>query len=913
MGYMRRVVVAAAVAWALTSPPGAVGAGLAAQVDTTMGTDEGAVDFGTGGGAGATLPGATAPFGMVQFSPDTSPSATNFGGGYSYPDTQLRGFSLTHLSGAGCAGLGDLPLLPTNAAVTESPAVMGSFDIASRYRLDFTHDGEVTQAGDYRVRTTSQGEPIDAQLTATTRTAAARFEFPQGTPGSILFNAGGSSMGNFLADLRVDPDRREVSGTVTSGSFCLNDHRYAVHMVARFDRPFAAHGTWKQQTLTPGGTRAQDQAARGQVGVLGLQYKPIPGGPREVPGNPSGGAQAGAYVTFDPAQGRDVDVRVGLSLVSVDGARRNLEAEAVGRSFETLRDRAVATWNEHLGRARVRGGDPTQRRLYTTMLYHALVTPNVVSDVDGQYPGLDGRTHTATDHEHLSNISGWDIYRTQVPLLAMIAPDRARDLARTLLADHRDSGQLPKWPVLGSNTNIMVGDPADQMLAAAHAFGTPGIDLREAVRATVDGATTPGTGPDGYVQRPGLEDYLRVGYVGHERNTDVVGHTVDPSLVWGSAATTLEYAGADFAIARLAAAAGDRNTCTTFATRSAQAWRNVLDPQTRYARPRFAADGRWADANPASETGFVEGSAGQYTWAVPWDVAGLAERLGGREETTRRLTTFLSDLNAGPKADRAFLGNEPTLHVPALASWLGRPDLGQAATRRALLELYRLEPGGFPGNDDLGTMSAWWVLNALGLQPVIPGSGTVVLGAPLFPRADVRLGNGRLTILAPRATAKTAIVRGLTFDGARHRRTWLDWGTLARGGVLRVAVGEQAANWARTADAAPPSFGSLDAACGAEPTAGLRPGGLRITRVALGGDRFRLSIAGRGTGQVESVRWRIGSRSVTRRTAPFTVIARLPRHIREVRAIATRGTSERARVLRRRLPRRASSSTPGQR
>lgn len=805
------VLVAAAPSAARAATP------LADAVDTRVGTDAGAADFGTGGGAGATIPGATAPFGMVQLSPDTVPSIENFGGHYTYRDTRLRGFSATHLSGAGCAALADVPILPTTAPVTRSPATLASFDVADEHVASFSHAGEVARAGDYRVRMQGARGPIDAELTATTRTGAARFTFPAGAPASVLLNAGGSATGDFADDVRIDPVRREVAVTVTSGAFCSNRNRYTLHVVARFDRPFGAYGTWQRQALRPGATSASDRATLPQLSVVGLQYAPFPGGPAALPGNPSSGAQAGAYLTFDTRAGRAVGVRIGVSLVSTDGARRNLDAEAGDRGFDALRAAARATWQRTLERVRVRGGAPADRALFTTLLYHALVAPNTVSDVDGRYPGLDGRVHRAEGYAHLSNISGWDVYRTQVPLLAMAFPARARDLAHTLVDDFRDSGHLPKWPVQGADTNVMVGDPADIILAGIRAFGVRDTDLTAALHAAVSGATRPGVAPSGYVQRPGLADLLRLGYVGYERNTDVIGHTIDPGRVWGSAATTLEYATADFAIARLAAEAGDTRTCRTFAARAGN-WRNVVDPVSGYARPR-RADGSWVrQDDPATQDGFVEGSAAQYTWAVPQDVAGLVGVLGGRAAVARRLADFLSVTNAGPNSTKAFLGNEPTLHVPALTSWVGAPAIGQRATRTAMRELYALTPTGYPGNDDLGTMSAWWVLNALGLQPAVPGTGVLVLGAPLFPRADVRLGRRTLRIRAEGAAPDAAVVRGVRLRGRRHAATWVDWRSLARGGELRVRVAREAGRWGTAPSAAPPSFGG-DAACAPLPRA----------------------------------------------------------------------------------------------
>jgi predicted alpha-1,2-mannosidase len=786
---------------------------LTSSVETRMGTDEGAADFGTGGGAGATFPGAVAPFGMLQLSPDTDPALRNYAGGYTFRDTRLRGFSLTHLSGAGCSALGDVPLLPTTHAIDGSPAKALSFDVEPRYLPSFTHNGEVAGPGDYRVRLNPGAGEIDAEATAAERAGALRLTFPAGSRGSVLVNAGGSSMGNELADIEVDPERREITGTVISGLFCSAADRYRLHFVARFDRPFAASGTWQRQALSRGGRRAADHASSLQLGPIGWQYKRTVGLPDALPGNPSTGAQAGAYATFDTARDRAVTARVAISSVSVEGARGNLDAEDTA-SFDAMRTRARRAWERMLGRVRVSGGTGEQRRLFYTSLYHALIHPSLFSDADGQYRGMDGELQRTAGWRKYANISGWDTYRAQLPLMAMLAPDVTSDVVTSLIADWRESGHLPKWSLREGHTNVMVGDPADLLIAGAHAFGARRFDAREALRAMVDGATKAGVSANaGYVQRAGLADYLRHGYVGYEQNTSTIGQALAPSLVWGTASTTLEYALADFGIARLARAVGDRETCRTFARRAGN-WRQVFDPVSGVMRPRRALDGSFVrDAPRSTEDGFVEGSAEQYTWFVPQDVAGLVEALGGREAALRRLDAFFGSLNAGPASEHAFLGNEPTLHTPYLYDWLGAPARGAAAVRRAMLSLYRPTPTGYPGNDDLGAMSAWWVFGALGLHPSVPGTDVLTLGSPLFPRARVRLAHGTLDIRAPRAAASRPYVRRAWRGSRRLSRTWVTWRSLSRGGTLRFELsGSPKQTWGTGAGAAPPSYGGA-AAC----------------------------------------------------------------------------------------------------
>jgi predicted alpha-1,2-mannosidase len=803
----------AAAATLLTGTAGA--ASLSANVDTRIGTQEGAADFGTGGGAGATYPGAVAPFGMVQLSPDTYPGIDNPAGGYSYVDHRIKGFSLTHISGAGCSGLSDVPLLPTTHAIDRSPSPRASFDVDPAYTATYSHRGEVARPGDYRVALNPGSRTIATELTATTRAGALRMTFPTGSDGSVLVNAGGSAMGNLADDVRVDPKRREISGTIESGGFCYAADRYTLHFVARFDRPFKSSGTWTRAKLKRNGRRAHDTSSVDlRTGPLLLQYKRLAGGPRQVKGNPTKGALAGAYATFATRGGhRTVVARVAISSVSVAGARANLAAGARG-SFTALRARATKAWEARLAKARVTGGSASNRKLFYTALYHAQVMPSAVSDADGRYTGVDGKVHEAKGFTKYSNISGWDTYRSQMPLMAMLAPREASDLASSLLADQRDGGVLPKWPVLEGQTNVMVGDPADLLLAGAYAFGARDFDAKAALAAMVDGATRPKViANGGYVQRAGLEDYLRLGYVGFEQNTDSPGQTVVPSKVWGTASTTLEYALADFGVARMARVVGDATTCGAFAARAGN-WRNVFDPATGTMQPRDAAGGAFAVQPADGGTGFVEGSAAQYTWFVPQDVGGLVAALGGRDAALARLDAFFTNLNAGAESANAFLGNEPTLLTPAIYSWLGRPASGSSVLRRAMASLYRPTPGGFPGNDDGGQMSAWWVFGALGLSPSVPGSGVLTLSGPLFPRVRLTLAHGTLDLRAPGAGAGMPYVGGVKVDGKPLARSWISFDDLARGGhTLAVDLSASAGrSWATGADAAPPSYGGA-AAC----------------------------------------------------------------------------------------------------
>ena len=743
-------------------PGGATTTDPASWVNPFVGTDASAANFGTGGGAGNTYPGATVPFGMVQWSPDTLQDDVSYVGGYAWNDKRIRGFGLTHLSGAGCALYGDLPFLPTTAPVTASPAKPFSADLASQFQPRFDHRHESASPGYYRVvLDPGTSKAITTELSATTRTGAARLTFPRGRSSSVLVNAGGSAMADADAAVHVDPAHREITGSASSGRFCYQGGNYTVYFAAVFDRPFASYGTWQRQTLSAHGTDASD------VSAFPENYGPVPGGPKHIDGDPSGTAQAGAYATFDTRAQRAVNVRVGVSFVSVADAQRNLAAEQPSFGFDRVRQDARAAWDDALGRVEVSGGTDAQRTMFETALYHALLQPRTFSDVDGRYPGMDGAVHVARGFTMYADFSGWDVYRTQMPLLALLMPDRASDVVQSLLADYQQSGWLPKWSFADQHTAVMTGDPSDPTIATAYALGARSFDRSLALTAMVHGATAVGMDPaDRYVERPGETEYDGLGYIPAEEEHHLGGiaAVADPAAVWGPAATTLEYATADFSVGAFATAmCAPAATTRKLLDRSGQ-WHNLFNAGDGYIEPR-SATGAWMPGfDPTSGDGFVEGDAAQYTWSVLHDPAGLVHALGGAAKASKRLDEFFTKLNAGPASSYAYLGNEPTLQTPYLYDWTGEPWKGQRVLRRAMLSLYTPGPGGMPGNDDLGTMSAWWVFGALGLYPMVPGTDVLAAGTPLFPHVVLHLPGGDVRIDAPGAP-RASYVGGLSVDG----------------------------------------------------------------------------------------------------------------------------------------------------
>lgn len=728
---------------------------LTQYVNPFVGTRPGGYSYGYGGGGGNTYPGATLPFGMVQWSPDTSPGpVAGDSGGYLYDDPAIKDFSLTHISGAGCKIFGDVPFMPTTLPVTDSPS-----SDTGRYSASFSHARESATPGNYSVQL---GTGIDASLTATLRTGFARLQYPAGQPETLLIESGSDLGGVFAARAQI-VSPTELVGSVTSGHFCgYLPSTYTLYFAVEFSRPVVADGAWQGGELRPGARQAD-------------------------------GPGSGIYVSFAAKSASPLLVKAGVSYVSAGNALANIAAENPGWNFETVSAAAQATWNTLLNRIQAQGGSPAEERVFYTALYHAALHPNTFSDVNGQYIGFDGRVHTAANYVQYANFSGWDIYRTEIPLLALIAPSRTSDMMQSLVADAQQGGGLPRWALANVDTGIMVGDPLSAAIASAYAFGARAFDTSGALSAMLAGANRPGIGAAGDVERPGLAEYLSDGFV-------------PDNAAYVAASTSLEYYAEDDAVANFAWALRDSADARALAARAAR-WPGLYNPVTGYMGARGWAGAFTEDSGPTTTDGFLEGDAAQYTWMVPFDVGGLVARMGGSPTASRRLDVFLSQLNAGPFAPYAFMGNEPSLDAPWEYDYMGQPWKTQATVRRVLTQLYRDGPDGLPGNDDLGTLSAWYVWGALGLYPLIPGDGGFVLGSPLFPRTTLTIDDHLVTLQAPGAGQTTPYIHELYADGRSYSSLWLTLATLQRTTVLTYALGSSPdPTWAADPHDAPPSL-----------------------------------------------------------------------------------------------------------
>ncbi|MET7639966.1 GH92 family glycosyl hydrolase [Streptomyces sp. NPDC005438] len=745
----------------------------ARYVNTFTGTQDGGPDFGHGGGAGNTFPGAVAPFGMVQWSPDT---VDHKHGGYEYDDNRIRGFSLTHLSGPGCSDFGNIPFLP----------VLGDEPVDSS---TFSHDNESSAPGSYDV-TFDNG--LRSQLTATQRSGMARFTYPEGKRASLTVDAA-KAFNEASGEIEIGSD--SLSGYTDGGGFCGAGNKYRVYFHVTFDRDFSESGvvedgavntSRKKITGSSDGVAATSpKTARAQRGADTRKA------PTTQPKATGKAAEAGAQalVSFDTERDRSVEARVGISFVSLDNAKDNLKVEQGGRGFEQVRAGSRAQWNEKLGRISVGGGSATDRRRFYTALYHSLIHPNVLSDAGGEYRGFDGEVHRARPgHAQYANFSGWDVYRSQVQLVALIEPEVASDLAQSATNQAAQGGYFDRWTVANGGTGVMVGDPLPVIISGVHAFGARDFDAQRALELMVDGASNGD-------ERPAHERYDELGYV-----------PAGEEGVWGSASTTLEYTSADFAVSQFAERLGADTTHRDF-LRRAQNWKNLFNEDSGYLQPR-KADGSWPEFSPVQNEEYVEGNGEHYTWMVPYNHRALFDRMGGDAKVNSRLDDFFTELNGGPDKATAYLSNEPTASTPWAYAYAGAPYKTQDVVRRALTKLFKPTPDGLTGNDDLGQMSSWAVWASMGMYPELPGRSELVLASPVFEWVTIDRGHGRsITVRAEGASEQARYVKSLRVNGKASERPWLSEEFVARGGTVDFTLGTEAdEKWGSAREDAPPSF-----------------------------------------------------------------------------------------------------------
>ena len=719
-------------------------------------------------GMGHTFPGACAPFGIVQLSPDTDTIPHNINGtyqkkvyeycaGYQYHDTTIVGFSHTHFSGTGHSDLGDILIMPTTGELKLNPGTEEQPE--SGYRSRFSHDREKSMPGYYEVMLDDYN--VKAQLTATQRVGVHKYTFPKEADGRIIldlnhgiYNYDGKTL---WASIRVESPTLITGYRITNGWARTNYTYFAI----QFSQPIKNYGYKDLQKILYNGFW------------------------RKFPVNKNFPEMAGrkvvSYFEFDTQNNPEVEVKVALSATSTEGAVKNLMAEADGKSFEAIAAEASKAWNDQLASIEVEGSEDQKAMVYTSY-YHTMINPSVYMDVDGKYRGLDQNIHQADGFSNYTIFSLWDTYRAEHPFLMLMKPQQARDMAMSMIRHQQQSahGMLPIWSHMANDNWCMSGYHATSVLADAITKGA-NIDKAEALKAMVTTSNVP------YFD--GLGEYVKYGYVPLEATST-------------AASTTLEYCYDDWTIYKTALAAGNTEVAEQYKKRALN-YRNIYDPAIGFARPKYR-DGSFKKEFDVLQThgeGFIEGNSWNFSFHVPHDVFGVINHMGGEKEFLRKLDELFAmhlpekyyekneDITIDCLIGGYVHGNEPSHHIPYLYAWTSQPWKTQYWVREVMNKMYKNHIRGLGGNDDCGQMSAWYLFTAMGFYPVCPGTDQYVLGAPYVPYMKLTLDNGKtMEIKADGVSDTNRYVKSVLLNGKPYTKTYITHDDLMAGGTLEFVM-----------------------------------------------------------------------------------------------------------------------------
>lgn len=714
--------------------------------------------IGTGGLpylCGNDFPGATFPFGMVRLSPDTvsgiGQKAAN-SSGYYYHDPRLLGFSHTRLAGTGATDGGNFLVIPCSAATSRK----------QRRGLNaaYSHDNETAFPGYYGVALPKLG--VQAELTASGRVGVHRYTFTGIKAPHIAIHVTsvlgkGSSQGG---EVRILPQSCEVEGSVrTFGTFAKRYGGLKTYFVARFNRPFQQFATWSGDTESP-----QEPTAQGDdIGIdLGFQ---------------------------DEQPSMALEIKLAISYVSIENARANLDQEVGDQNFDQVLSQAIDAWERHLNRIQISGGTPKQRTIFRTALYHSLQMPTQFDDANGDYLGFDKQIHRAEGFHYYTDMSLWDTFRTTHPLYNLIARSEQRDMLHSLLKMAEQGGYLPRWPSGGGYTNSMFGTPADIVITESYLKGIRDFDVEAAFECMKKTASGPVPRGSPFSGRADIEHILK--------------HKYGPAdLMKKSVASTIEYCYSDRAIADLAMALGHSEDAKVF-EEHAHYYRNLFNPETQFFQPRLSNGEFSSEFEPEMLTyldfsgrlthAYVEGSAWQWRWGVPSDATGTISLFKSREYFVEQLEEFFKrspdTVGVNPNAFY-WQGNQPDLYAVYLFNHAGRPDLTQKWVRWVLETKHGHKENGLDGNDDGGTLSAWYVLSSLGMFPTA-GTDQYEIGSPLWDRAELSIDGHKLTIIAENNSADHPYVQSIWLNDQPLDRHTIRHAEIAKGGTLRFLMGPE--------------------------------------------------------------------------------------------------------------------------
>lgn len=720
---------------AQTKNPGkSKGASFTSYVDPYIGT----------GGHGHVFLGASVPFGAVQLGPTNISEGWDWCSGYHYSDSTIVGFSHTHLSGTGIGDLGDISVMPT---VGNTPVVKGNIkDQSSGYYSLFSHKDEVVKPGYYKVDLQRYG--IKAELTASKRVGFHRYTFPKAADAKIIF------------DLKEGIGWDQTTETVIKQ---LNDstlvgYRYSkgwatdqrIYFSAVFSKPMSA-------------------------------FKTFDGDGKELAKN-AGANKIKGVAYFSTAANEQVQLKVGISPVSVENAAMNMKAEIPGWNFDQVVQAADADWNSELSKVKIKAVDQHRMTTFYTALYHTMIAPSIFNDVNGDYLGTDKKVYPKAPFTNLTTFSLWDTYRGAHPLFTIVQPEKVNDMINTMLAIYQQQGKLPVWHLMGNETNTMVGNPGIIVVADAYLKGFKGFDRKLAYEAMKNSAM---------LDERGLKYVKNLGYI-------------PADSVVESVSIGMEYAIADWSIGQVAKKAGNKADYNYFNKRG-HAYKHYFDPATKFFRAKMSQNAWRTPFDPFEslhrENDYTEGTAWQYLWLVPQSVEGLVDLLGGEKPFTAKLDSLFKvsgDMGDKASPDISGLigqyahGNEPSHHINYMYAYVGQPYKTAEKTRYIMDHLYTNEVDGLSGNEDVGQMSAWYVLSALGFYPVNPVNGTYVFGSPVVDQAELKVLNGKtFKVTVKNNSATNKYIQRMTLNGKPYPKSYIRHQDIVSGGQLQIEMGSK--------------------------------------------------------------------------------------------------------------------------
>jgi predicted alpha-1,2-mannosidase len=683
------------------------------------------------GGHGHTYPGATMPFGMMQLSPDTRLDGWDGCSGYHYSDNYIYGFSHTHLSGTGVSDYGDILLMPTNAVNFNN----GSKD-QKGYGDYFSHDKEVAEPGYYKVHLDSTN--INVELSVSKRSGIHKYNFPKDSKQIVIIDL---EHRDEVLDSKINVySNTEIGGHRHSKAWATNQYLF---FNLHFSRPF---------------TNMTFLNDKGE------------------------GKNVKAAFEFDNTESDVLEIKIGISPVDKEGARKNYREEIEHKTFEQIKKEAQDQWETQLEKIIVESENNDYLTNFYTSMYHTMIAPKLYQDVDGRYRGMDLKVHQNTNFEYYTVFSLWDTYRATHPLYTIIEQDKTNDFINTFLAKYNEGGIMPIWDLSACYTGCMIGYHAVPVIADAYLKGIKDYDVNLAFEAMKHSAMQ---------DKLGLESYKELGYIPVEMESE-------------SVSKTLEYAYDDWTIAQMAKDLGNTEDYKYYLER-AQYYKNIFDPESQFMRGRFR--NTWFAPFDPYEVNFnyTEANSWQYSYYVPQDVSGLIELHGGKEKLEAnldKLFTAKAETSGRNQADITGLigqyahGNEPSHHMAYLYNFVNKPHKTQEKVHQILTELYQNAPDGISGNEDCGQMSAWYVFSSLGFYPVTPGSNEYIIGTPLFPKGTINLENGKqFTIVANKVSSINKYIEYVYLNGKKLERTYLRHNEIMQGGTLEFHMTDNPAIW----------------------------------------------------------------------------------------------------------------------